>query len=145
MGKQKLFGVLDLYGFEVFNKNSFEQLMINYCNEKLQQFIINVTIKDEQEEMFKEGLEWTRVEYFNNAWVFFQTRGVKISNLSRAGAFVNYSNKMLTAFCRWWTNRRSSAIKRTWWDSSSAVPVTPIAWSQISWYRHFASSKFRTF
>lgn len=66
MGKQKLFGVLDLYGFELFNKNSFEQLMINYCNEKLQQFIINMTIKEEQEEIFKEGLEWTRVEYFNN-------------------------------------------------------------------------------
>lgn len=61
-----MMGVLDFYGFEVFEKNCFEQLMINYCNEKLQQFITQVTLKEEQEELAKEGLEWTRVEYFNN-------------------------------------------------------------------------------
>lgn len=66
LGKRKVLGVLDFYGFEMFEKNSFEQLMINYCNEKLQQFIISATLKDEQEEIIKEGLEWTRIEYFNN-------------------------------------------------------------------------------
>lgn len=44
--------------------------MINYCNEKLQQFIIAITLKEEQEELCKEGLEWTRLEYFNNMYVF---------------------------------------------------------------------------
>ncbi|KAJ8960489.1 hypothetical protein NQ318_013773 [Aromia moschata] len=66
LGKRKVLGVLDLYGFEVFEYNGFEQLMINYCNEKLQQFITAATLKDEQEEIIKEGLEWTKVEYFNN-------------------------------------------------------------------------------
>lgn len=43
--------------------------MINYCNEKLQQFITASTLKDEQEEIIKEGLEWTRIEFFNNKYV----------------------------------------------------------------------------
>jgi myosin-1 len=55
--------VLDLYGFEVFERNSFEQLIINYCNEKLHQFITNLTLKEEQEEIIREGLEWSKIEY----------------------------------------------------------------------------------
>lgn len=66
LGKRKVLGVLDFYGFEAFEKNSYEQLMINYCNEKLQQFIIAATLKEEQEEILKEGLEWARVDFFNN-------------------------------------------------------------------------------
>ncbi|CAG9766650.1 unnamed protein product [Ceutorhynchus assimilis] len=66
LGKRKFLGVLDLYGFECFNTNSFEQLIINYCNEKLHQFMINICVKEEQEGMIKEGLEWTKIEYFNN-------------------------------------------------------------------------------
>ncbi|XP_063930760.1 unconventional myosin-Ib [Zophobas morio] len=66
LGKRKVLGVLDLYGFEVFEKNSFEQLIINYCNEKLHQFIANITLKEEQEEVIREGLEWSKIEYFNN-------------------------------------------------------------------------------
>ncbi|XP_017783623.1 PREDICTED: unconventional myosin-Ib isoform X2 [Nicrophorus vespilloides] len=64
--KRKLFGVIDLYGFECFENNGFEQLMINYCNERLQQVITLVSLKEEQEEIVKEGLEWTRIEFFNN-------------------------------------------------------------------------------
>lgn len=62
-------GVLDLYGFEVFEDNHFEQLMINYCNEKLHQFITSAALKEEQEEIIKEGLEWTKLEFFNNSYV----------------------------------------------------------------------------
>lgn len=58
--------MLDLYGFEVFEDNGFEQLMVNYCNEKLHQFITAATMKEEQEELIREGLEWTKIEYFNN-------------------------------------------------------------------------------
>ncbi|XP_063236285.1 unconventional myosin ID [Bacillus rossius redtenbacheri] len=59
-------GVLDIYGFEVFDNNSFEQFCINYCNEKLQQLFIELVLKQEQEEYFREGIEWKNVEYFNN-------------------------------------------------------------------------------
>nr|XP_055055750.1 unconventional myosin-Ic isoform X1 [Misgurnus anguillicaudatus] len=59
-------GLLDIYGFEVFQHNSFEQFCINYCNEKLQQLFIELTLKSEQEEYEAEGIVWERVEYFNN-------------------------------------------------------------------------------
>lgn len=65
-GKPGLIGVLDIYGFEIMQRNSFEQFCINYCNEKLQQLFIELTLKREQEEYAKEGIKWTPVKYFNN-------------------------------------------------------------------------------
>ncbi|XP_027837716.2 unconventional myosin ID isoform X1 [Aphis gossypii] len=59
-------GVLDIYGFEVFEQNSFEQFCINYCNEKLQQVFIDLVLRQEQEEYKKEGIAWQEVKYFNN-------------------------------------------------------------------------------
>ncbi|EGD77017.1 hypothetical protein PTSG_07359 [Salpingoeca rosetta] len=59
-------GVLDIYGFEIFQHNSFEQFCINYCNEKLQQLFIELTLKTEQDEYLAEGIDWTPVKYFNN-------------------------------------------------------------------------------
>ncbi|XP_005743805.1 unconventional myosin-Ib isoform X3 [Pundamilia nyererei] len=65
--RHKVMGVLDIYGFEIFEDNSFEQFIINYCNEKLQQIFIELTLREEQEEYVREGIEWTNIEYFNNA------------------------------------------------------------------------------
>uniref|UniRef100_A0AAA9TSS7 Myosin IH n=1 Tax=Bos taurus TaxID=9913 RepID=A0AAA9TSS7_BOVIN len=59
-------GLLDIYGFEVFDKNGFEQFCINYCNEKLQQLLIERTLKAEQAEYEMEGIEWEPIQYFNN-------------------------------------------------------------------------------
>lgn len=59
-------GILDIYGFEVFKTNAFEQLCINFCNEKIQQLFIELTLKQEQEEYLKEGIEWESITYFNN-------------------------------------------------------------------------------
>jgi myosin-1 len=59
-------GVLDIYGFEIFQNNSFEQLCINYVNEKLQQIFIELTLKSEQEEYAREGIRWENVLFFNN-------------------------------------------------------------------------------
>ncbi|XP_033097295.1 unconventional myosin-Id-like isoform X2 [Anneissia japonica] len=65
-GKSTLIGVLDIYGFEIFDNNSFEQFCINYCNEKLQQLFIELVLKQEQEEYQREGIQWQAIEYFNN-------------------------------------------------------------------------------
>lgn len=59
-------GILDIYGFEIFDKNSFEQLCINYVNEKLQQIFIQLTLKTEQEEYAREKIQWTPISYFDN-------------------------------------------------------------------------------
>ncbi|XP_053866522.1 unconventional myosin-Ie-like isoform X2 [Malaclemys terrapin pileata] len=59
-------GVLDIYGFEIFQKNGFEQFCINFVNEKLQQIFIELTLKAEQEEYVQEGIRWSPIDYFNN-------------------------------------------------------------------------------
>ncbi|XP_078526236.1 unconventional myosin-If [Lissotriton helveticus] len=59
-------GVLDIYGFEIFQRNGFEQFCINFVNEKLQQIFIELTLKAEQEEYVQEGIKWTPIQYFNN-------------------------------------------------------------------------------
>ncbi|KAM6051284.1 unconventional myosin-Ih isoform 1-T1 [Theristicus caerulescens] len=64
--RKTVIGLLDIYGFEVLDTNSFEQFCINYCNEKLQQLLIEMTLKAEQEEYELEGIEWEPIPYFNN-------------------------------------------------------------------------------
>lgn len=65
-GKRRVLGVLDIYGFENVAVNGFEQLIINYCNEKLHHHVTDVLLREEQEEYVQEGLEWTPIPFVDN-------------------------------------------------------------------------------
>lgn len=89
-------GVLDIYGFEILGVNGFEQLCINFTNEKLHQLFIELTIKAEQEEYRKEGIAWQKVQYKNNKPIcdLIEKRG-KIYSLIDEESLLNGTDQSL--------------------------------------------------
>ncbi|KAH8328201.1 hypothetical protein KR067_006039, partial [Drosophila pandora] len=73
-------GVLDIFGFENFDNNSFEQLCINYANENLQQFFVGHIFKMEQDEYQNEHINWQHIEFQDNQQIL-DLIGMKPMNL----------------------------------------------------------------
>ena len=91
--------LLQIYRFEVFDRNSFEQFCINYCNEKLQQLFIELVLKQQQEEYRREGIEWVHVDYFNNR---VRNLLLSISTFYNSGVSYYFSISLcalIVAFC----------------------------------------------
>ncbi len=66
--KNNVIGMVDLYGFALSaGNNGFQQLAINYANEKLHQAVNQWTLREEQQELVTEGLEWEEVDFEDNA------------------------------------------------------------------------------
>ena len=63
---EKYLSILDIFGFEIFENNSYEQLCINYTNEVLQQIYNEYIFKNEQKEYEKENIDWTKIDFKNN-------------------------------------------------------------------------------
>ncbi|KAF8820300.1 myosin H [Cardiosporidium cionae] len=76
-------GILDIYGFEFFEKNSYEQFLINYANEKLQQFFIQQVFQAEKAEYEVEGIDHSMITYSDNAEVILVRIGLEIKCAER--------------------------------------------------------------
>ncbi len=119
-------GVLDIFGFEVFDRNSLEQLCINYTNEKLQQVFCQHTFVLEQEIYSYEGINWEHIHFEDNRICtdLFEAQGKDASSF---GLF-----KLLEEQCRYSQPSDEGfflAFKKNWHpvekEKKGAVAVTP--------------------
>ena len=96
----KRIGVLDIFGFESFQFNSFEQLCINYCNEALQQQFNRFVFKLEQEEYEREGIEWSFIQFPDNQDVLDLIEKRKVGILSVLDEQCRLQTCTDASFCR---------------------------------------------
>lgn len=82
-------GILDIFGFEIFEKNRFDQLCINYCNERLQQYFNKHIFQIEQQECMAEGVQLSLINFSDN------TITVKLIDEDRVGLLAQLQEESL--------------------------------------------------
>lgn len=117
---KKSIGILDIYGFEIFENNSFEQICINYVNEKLQQIFIQLTLKAEQDEYVSERIQWSPIDYFNNKVVCDL-----IEEVRPPGIFSVLNDACATAYADSEAADQSFAMKLNMLDSNKHLQIHP--------------------
>ncbi|KAL2095062.1 hypothetical protein ACEWY4_009781 [Coilia grayii] len=122
-------GLLDVYGFECFQKNNLEQLCINYANEKLQQHFVGHYLKAQQEEYVSEGLEWSFVQYQDNQGCLDLIEGSPSSIFS-----------LLNEVCR--LNRASDAKQFMVRLEKELCSSDRVSWDKFSKQPHFIVSHY---
>ncbi len=105
--RSRVIGLLDIFGFESFRVNRFEQLCINYTNEKLQQKFTADVLMSVQAEYREEGLDWANIEYKDNNDVLdlLESKLGFISLLNEEcllpkGSNANFLSKITSAFSK---------------------------------------------
>mmetsp|Transcript_42425 Transcript_42425/g.102663 ORF Transcript_42425/g.102663 Transcript_42425/m.102663 type:complete len:1772 (+) Transcript_42425:209-5524(+) len=93
-------GILDIFGFESFDFNSFEQLCINYCNEALQQQFNRFVFKLEQEEYKSEGIDWSFIDFPDNQEILDLIEKKRVGILSILDENCRLSSQSDTTFVR---------------------------------------------
>ena len=93
----KFIGVLDIFGFEIFETNSIEQLLINYANEKLQANFTKTTFENEEGMYLAEGIQFDHIEYADNAPVLqlIEGKGGIVPMVDEESKLPNTSDKTL--------------------------------------------------
>ena len=116
-------GVLDIFGFESFKRNSFEQLCINYCNETLQQQFNMFVLKNEQDIYEKEGIQWSFISFPDNqdALDLIDKRGMGILSIlddqckapgTTDKTFINAVYQKLSRHARFEANRKQVGARK---------------------------------
>ncbi|KAJ2689086.1 Myosin type-2 heavy chain 1 [Coemansia spiralis] len=146
-------GVLDIYGFEHFDQNSFEQFCINYANEKLQQNFNHHVFKLEQEEYRREKLEnWTFIGFQDNQPCIDLIEGKPIGILSlldeesrlEQGSDRTFTEKLYRQFVDAGSTVASAGSKRVAGSTPAAVAAAAASAADVSYFRkpRFSNTAF---